>query len=120
MSTISIKKILLAGTALVAVSILSTQTAHAATETLAGNAEWGVNGNGVADAGTGSVTPDAVQLSGGTDVLTITNDQVANDGSANKDTFSIGNIDDSAATADTINITQDAAGTVNPLSVTVV
>ncbi len=114
MSIVRIKKVLLASTALAAVVSFSTQ-AMAATDTLTANGTWGYNANGLPAVGTGA--GDNVNLA--TFALTVTNDQVANDGSANKDTFSLGTIDNSVAGTGAIDITQAAAGTTNPLSVTI-
>ncbi len=114
MPIVRLRKVLLATTALVAVAAFSTQ-AQAATDTLTANGTWGYNANGLPAVGTGK--GDNVNLA--TFALTVTNDQTANDGSANKDTFSLGTIDNSVAGAGAINITQAAAGTTNPLSVTI-
>lgn len=114
MSIVRIKKVLLAGTALVAVATFSAQ-AQAATYTLTGSETWGIFGNGLPATGTGA--GGNVNLA--SYALTITNNQTANDGSANLDTFSLGTIDNGPPSPGAIDITQAGAGTVNPLTVTI-
>lgn len=85
---LDIKKLLLAGTAIVAVGATSV-TAQAATATLAGDIEWASGAAGTVDGNgtTASAGHDAVMT---THQLTFTNDGVNNDGSANTNTFAAG------------------------------
>ena len=73
--SINFKKILLAGTALVAASAFAVPAQ--ASDTITVSSTWGITGNGVPATGTGS--GDAIVLNGGI-VLTVTNNQTASDG----------------------------------------
>ena len=119
MSTISIKKLLLAGTALVTAAVISSQ-AYAAAVLLDGTPSDDTWAEGTGAVGTASkaVAGDGpVSLAAHT--LLITNDQTANDGSANKNTFSLGVVNNNTAGAGAINIVQPAAGSAATLSVTI-
>ncbi len=110
--SINFKKILLAGTALVAVAAFSVPAL--ATDTLTGAATWGNNANGLPALGTGN--GDNVSLA--THNLLITNDQTSNDGEG-LNTFTVGTVDNNLAGADALNVTQAAAGTAAALTVTI-
>lgn len=89
--TVNIKKILLAGTAAVAVSAILPSAAKAQDHTLAANATWASAG-GSTGANIANADPDeSVDLDSYT--LTITNDGTANDGSG-LNTFNVGDITD--------------------------
>ncbi len=111
MKTTNLKKLLLTGSAIVAVGAFSVGDALADAETLGGNETWassGVPADGTQD-GTTAGAGDAIDIDGY--ILTITNDQTADDGSG-LDTFNIGAITDGgvgAVDSDVI-IVQDAAG----------
>jgi len=95
----NLKRILVAGTAIVAVSAFSSQ-AKAADLTMTGSDTWALaSGSGGVEA---AAAGDNVNLVSYT--LTVTNDGTADDGSANKNTFSLG-----AVTGTTGVITVDAA-----------
>ena len=102
---LNFKKLLLTGTALVAVTSFGAQ-AQAATQTLAGNVEWANAGTKVVGAGDGTtaVAGDDAVLS--TFNLTVTNDGTNDDGSANKNTFALGTV--TATTGDFV-ITEGSA-----------
>lgn len=120
----TVKKFLLAGTALVAVSFVTTQAAHAAVvastlDGTAGDDTWAGAGGGAAGTQDGKAknarASDTVALAGHT--LLITNNQTADDGSANKDTFALGAVTNNVAGA-AVNITQDAASGAHAFGVT--
>ncbi|MCE9506977.1 MAG: hypothetical protein K8R48_01495, partial [Alphaproteobacteria bacterium] len=115
--SISFKKILLTGTALVAVAAFSAP-ARATTQTLAADAIWAGTGGATGADILNALTCDSVNLNG--NILTVTNNQTANDdicGCA-LDTFTIGGIADTLGVG-SVEIIQDAGGTVNPLAVTI-
>ena len=89
---INLKKVLLAGTAIVAVSAFAPVTAHAAAvaQTLGGATSWGVDGdqNQAPADGTGALFGDSVNLV--TFTLTVENDATNDDGSGNVNTFALG------------------------------
>lgn len=93
MSTTSIKKILLAGTALVAVTAFTTQAQAQQAQTLTASVTWAEAGTAaqVLNDGTDALAGDAVNIS--THTLTVENDQSANDntgGSSNLNAFTLG------------------------------
>lgn len=103
---LNFKKLLLTGTALVAVSAFG-NAAHAQV-TLSAGATWGVTGGGVTN---GAGAGQAVTM--GANSLLVTNDGAASDGSANTNTFSLGAI---SSTTGALSITQ---GSANSLGVTI-
>ncbi len=82
MKTITLKKALLAGTAIVAVGALTITPARADQDTLAGSVEWGNAGTAAStlDDGTDAAAGDDVNLV--TFALTVTDDSVNSDGTA--------------------------------------
>ncbi len=120
MSISSIKKVLLAGTALVAVAAFS-QQAKAATQVLTGPGTWAsagtFGGTNLGDASDAAAT-NAVTLGGF--ALTVTNNGTAADTAATFNTFTLGAVDNNTGTG-AINVTQSALGTApaNPLAVTI-
>jgi len=107
---LDIKKLLLAGTAIVAVGATA-GTAQAQTATLAGDIEWASGAAGAVDGNgtTASAGHDAVMT---THALTFTNDGLNNDGSANTNTFAAGAV---TSTTGNLIIEDDTA---NNLTVT--
>ncbi len=103
---INLKKVLLAGTAIVAVSGFTATAAQAQTATLVGPTSWasGVAGAVDGDGTTASAGHDAVMT---TFALTVSNDTVNDDGSVDTDTFALGAV---TSTTGNIIITDDAAG----------
>lgn len=93
----NMKKLLLTGTAIVAVSSF-TGAAQAADLTIGADATWasagGKTGADVANANAGD---NVDGNTAGAATLTITNDGTADDGSANKNTFSVGNVTNTGA-----------------------
>lgn len=120
------RKLLLASTALVAASFIMTSVAQAAVvaATLDGsvNDQWAGAGNGAAGTQDGKAknarAGDTVEINGAK-TLSISNNQTADDGSANKDTFVLGAVTNSSAGAGSITILQTSAGTTNPFDVTI-
>jgi len=114
MSISTAKKILLAGTALVAVSAFGAQAQAAnVPQTLTGATTWastGLHTNATTD-GTTAVAGDDVNTA--TFLLTVTNNGTANDGSANLNTFALG-----AVTGTTGGLKTDV-GSANDLAVTI-
>lgn len=108
--SINLRKILLAGTALVAVSAFSVQ-AHALDQTLTGAGTWASAGTGVGtDVGDASdaATSDNINLVGFD--LTVTNDQTADDTGLGVllDTFTLGAV---TGTTGSLLISSDSVGT---------
>lgn len=100
---LDIKKLLLAGTAIVAVGATAPTQASANAETLAGNVTWAVdaNQNGAPADGTGAAANDAVNIS--TNTLTVLN-TTANDGSG-VGTYNLGAV---TGTTGSLTVTSDA------------
>ena len=119
MSTIDIKKTLLAGTAILAVGIALPSAAMAQTAVdVDGPGEWGSDGVAIADNGTvaGAAAGANADISADGATLTITNDGTNNDGSANTNTFDVGALTDSSTAQDgALSILTDSA---NDLTVT--
>ncbi len=118
MSTISIKRILFAGTALVAVSAFSLQSQAAnVPQTATGVLTWASNGaadNSTTD-GTKALAGDDLNIV--TFATTVTNNGTANDGSGNANTFAIGALTNTGAIAGgPFTVT---TGSANDLAVTI-
>lgn len=110
---IDMKKFLLAGTALVAVSALVPAKAQAQ-HTLTGAGTWASGATqSSADDGTAANAAAGDTVDVDTFTLTITNDQTADDGSGDLNTFETGAITDTdtgAAGTGTVAVVQDAGG----------
>ncbi len=117
MTSLNLKKILLGGTALVAVGAFASG-AQAADLTAAGSATWAGSAGKDSTSVANAVAADNLDITGdGVDIL-VTNDTSADDNSANTNTFALGTITDSSSATDgDLNIT---TGTTAGLTVTIV
>lgn len=113
----SFKKLLLAGTAIVAVAAFSTQ-AHALPRVMTASGTWA--SSGVPNAATAliadAVTGDAVDITTGAATLTITNNNTATDGGGVL-IFNIGAITDSGAGVGTIAVVAGASAGVEAVTI---
>ena len=118
-STVS-RKALLGGTALVAVAVTLTAVpgvGYAADLTASSNATWASSGGKTSADIANAKKEDNVELTGTSPItLTITNDNAANDGSANKNTFALGNVTDATTGAGKGSL-KIVTGSTNKLSV---
>ena len=103
MKTTSMKKFLLAGTAIVAVGSFA-PVANAADITMAAGATWASAGGKTSADVANAKAGDNVDITTGAATLTVTNNG-ADDGSADTNTFDIGNVTDSGAGVGAVTVT---------------